>query len=62
MQALWAKITAFFMAIAAFFAGLFGLNKQPAQPQSEPTTITEPATEPMTVVEETTEPATESTT
>ena len=59
MQGVFQKITAFFMSIVAFFAGLFGLNKQPAQPQPEPTTITEPAAEPTTVVEEPTEPGTE---
>ena len=58
MQTVFQKITAFFMSIIAFFAGLFGLNKKPADPAPEPTTITEPATEPVTVTEPATEPAT----
>lgn len=38
MKAFWAKITAFFMAIIAFFTGLFaGGNKPDPQPQPEPT-------------------------
>lgn len=53
MQNIFRRITAFFMSIAAFFAGLFGLNKKPADLPAEPTSITEPATEP------TTEPETE---
>lgn len=48
MQNIFRRITAFFMSIAAFFAGLFGLNKKPADPPAEPTSITEPATEPET--------------
>ena len=39
MQSVFRKITAFFMSIVAFFAGLFGLNKKPAEPQPEPTTV-----------------------
>ncbi|MBQ4366382.1 MAG: hypothetical protein II804_08995 [Clostridia bacterium] len=52
MKAFWAKITAFFMAIVAFFTGLFaGGNKPDPQPQPEPTSQvtvmpTEPTTEP----------------
>lgn len=38
MKAVWQKIVAFFMAIAAFFSGLFGLHKKP---QSPPVVITE---------------------
>ena len=59
MQGVFQKITAFFLGIIAFFAGLFGINKKPADPMPEPTqpVITEPATEPVT--EPSTEPATE---
>lgn len=43
MQGVFQKISAFFMSIIAFFAGLFGLNKKPADPApEEPTMITEP--------------------
>ena len=61
MKALWAKITASFLAILAFFTGLFGLNKKPAEPQPEPTTVIEQTTEPVTepISEPTTEPQTE---
>lgn len=45
MQTVFQKIIAFFMSIVAFFAGLFGLNKKPADPQPEPTGVTEPAAE-----------------
>ena len=38
MQSVFKKITAFFMSIIAFFAGLFGLNKKPVDPVPEPTT------------------------
>ena len=55
MKAFWAKITAFFMAIIAFFTGLLaGGNKPDPQPQPEPTTVIEQTTEPVT--EPTTEP------
>ena len=37
MQVIFQKITAFFMSIISFFAGLFGLNKKPADPAPEPT-------------------------
>ncbi len=57
MKALWSKAAAFFMAILAFFTGLFGLNKKPVQPQPEPTTVIEQTTEPVT--EPLSEPATE---
>ena len=47
MKAFWAKITAFFMVIVAFFTGLFGGGgKSDPQPQPEPTqppAIAEPA-------------------
>ena len=56
MQSVFQKITAFFMSIIAFFAGLFGLNKKPANPDPEPTGVTDPATEPATEPEEPTEP------
>ena len=51
MKAFWAKITAFFMAILAFFTGLFSGGSKPVDPQPEPTTevivvTTEPTTEP----------------
>ena len=51
MKAFWARITAFFMAIIAFFAGLFSGGNKPVDPQPEPTTevivvTTEPTTEP----------------
>ena len=61
MQGIFQKITAFFMSIFAFFAGLFGWNKKPVDPPPEPTSVTEPATEPSTepVSEPTTEPTTE---
>ena len=53
MKAFWAKITAFFMAIIAFFTGLFAGGSKPVDPQPEPTTevtvvTTEPTTEPST--------------
>ncbi len=44
MSSLFQRITAFFMSIIAFFAGLFGLNKTPADPPPE-TTVTEPISE-----------------
>ena len=47
MQSIFQKITAFFMAVAAFFSGLFGLNKKPADPGLTPTGVPEPVTEPM---------------
>ena len=46
MQQIWQRIMAFFMAVAAFFSGLFGLNKQPEAPEPtgiEQTTLEEPA-------------------
>ena len=51
MKSFWGKITAFFMAIAAFFTGLFGGDSKPVDPTPEPTTevivvTTEPTTEP----------------
>lgn len=57
MKAFWAKITAFFMAIVAFFSGLFGSGKAPADPQPEPTaevivTTTQP-TEPTQLTDPT---------
>jgi sugar phosphate isomerase/epimerase len=51
MKAFWAKITAFFMAIIAFFTGLFSGGGK-SDPQPEPT-------QPTTVIEQPTEPATE---
>ena len=59
MKAFWAKITAFFMAIIAFFTGLFsGGDSKPVDPPTEPTTtVIEQPTEPST--EPTTEPSTE---
>ena len=49
MKAFWAKITAFFMAIIAFFAGLFaGGNQPPVDQPTEPTTVIEQPTEPAT--------------
>ena len=65
MKAFWAKITAFFMAIIAFFTGLFaGGNNPDPQPEPEPTSEvtvmpTEPATEPTAPTEPATEPAVE---
>ena len=45
MQALFQKITAFFAAIAAFFAGLFGVNKPTLPPKiSEPEIVAETKT------------------
>ncbi len=69
MKAFWAKITAFFMAIVAFFTGLFSGGSQPdpqPQPQPEPTSevivvTTEPTTEPTTPTEPATEPTEPST-
>ena len=53
MKAFWAKITAWFMAIVAFFTGLFASgDSKPVDPQPEPTT---------TVIEQPTEPATDPT-
>ena len=52
MKSFWAKITAFFMAIIAFFSGLFAGENKPVDPQPEPTT---------TVIEQPTEPATDPT-
>ena len=46
MNAVFQKIIAFFMSIAAFFSGLFGWNKKPAEPDPEPTSATEPTTQP----------------
>ena len=46
MNGLFQKIIAFFMAIGAFFTGLFGWNKKPAEPTPEPSqppAIVEPA-------------------
>ena len=60
MKAFWAKIVAYFMAVIAFFTGFFGLNKKPAEPQPEPTTVIEQTTEPVT--EPTSEPTSEPTT
>ena len=40
MNAFFQKITAFFMSVIAFFAGLFGLNKKPTEPEP-----TQPVTE-----------------
>ena len=57
MAAIWAKITAFFMAIAMFFSGLFELDSKPNDPTTEPTTI-----EQTTQVTTTQEPTTETTT
>ena len=59
MKAFWAKITAWFMAIIAFFTGLFaGGDSKPVDPPTEPTTtVIEQPTEPST--EPTTEPSTE---
>ena len=56
MKSFWAKITAFFMAIIAFFTGLFSSGSKPVDPQPEPTTNvieqpTEPATDPTTPTE-----------
>ena len=51
MQGIFQKIIAFFAAIAAFFSGLFGWGKKPAEP--EPTTVIEQPTE------QPTEPTTE---
>ncbi len=48
MQNVFQKIAAFFMSVIAFFTGLFGWNKKPADPVPEPTAVTEPATEPIT--------------
>jgi glyoxylase-like metal-dependent hydrolase (beta-lactamase superfamily II) len=48
MNAVFQKIAAFFLSIIAFFAGLFGLNKKPADPEPEPTVTEQPATEPTT--------------
>ena len=50
MKSFWAKITAFFMAITAFFTGLFsGGGSKPVDPQPEPTTeVIEQPTEPTT--------------
>jgi glyoxylase-like metal-dependent hydrolase (beta-lactamase superfamily II) len=62
MKAFWAKITAFFMVIVAFFSGLFsGGDSKPVDPPTEPTTEvitmpTEPITEPTTPTEPSTEP------
>ena len=53
MQGIFQKIVAFFAAIAAFFTGLFGWNKKPADPAPEPTTVIE---EPITIPEEPTQP------
>ena len=39
MSELLHKITAFFMSVIAFIAGLFGLNKKPAEPEPEPTAV-----------------------
>ena len=36
MKAIWAKITAFFLSIVAFFTGLFSGGKQPADPTPTP--------------------------
>lgn len=53
MKAFWAKITAWFMTIVAFFTGLFASgDSKPVDPQPEPTT---------TVIEQPTEPATDPT-
>ena len=41
MQGFFQKIVAFFMAIGAFFSGLFGIKKTPTEPQPEPTTVAE---------------------
>ena len=46
MNAFFQKIVAFFMAVGAFFSGLFWWNKKPAEPEPEPSAVTEPATEP----------------
>ena len=67
MKSFWAKITAFFMAIVAFFTGLFAGGNEPVDPQPEPTTevvvvTTEPATDPTTPTEPSTEPVTDPTT
>ena len=56
MKAFWAKVTAFFMAVIAFFTGLFGGSKKP-DPQPEPTTVIEQPTEPSS--EPSSEPSTE---
>ncbi len=55
MKAFWAKITAWFMAILAFFTGLFsGGSKPPADPIPEPTTTMEqPTQEDTTQMEQT---------
>ena len=37
MQGIFQKIAAFFMSVIAFFAGLLGLNKKPADPIQDPT-------------------------
>ena len=46
MNAFFQKIVAFFMAIGAFFAGLFGLNQKEPQPEPSQPAVTEPAAEP----------------
>ena len=48
MQGIFQKIIAFFAAIAAFFSGLFGWGKKPAEPTPEPTTAIEEPTQPET--------------
>ena len=45
MKAFWAKITAFFMAIIAFFTGLFSGGSKPVDPAPEPTTVAAPPAE-----------------
>ena len=48
MQRIYQKVMAFIMSILAFFAGLFGLNDKPVDPEPDPTNVTQPATEPTT--------------
>ena len=57
MNTFFQKIAAFFLSVIAFFAGLFGWNKTPADPAPEPTqpAATEPAPEETTAEETTTE-------
>lgn len=48
MPGVFQKIAAFFMSIVAFFTGLFGINKTPANPAPEPTITEQTTTEPTT--------------